>query len=174
MRSALPGLLLLLALPASAEIYKYLDASGKPVFSDQPPPTGVAAEKIELPPPSAIASPPSAPQPADKPGEASAEIRYSRLELTGIPDDGALRANNGSFSVGVSLEPGLHPGHSLRLLVDGQPYGQSSRTPRFEVTNLARGEHSLAVEVLAEGRPLQRSAPHTFTVQRVHRRPSAR
>ena len=38
MRSALPGLLLLLlALPAGAQIYKSLDANGNPVFSSQPP-----------------------------------------------------------------------------------------------------------------------------------------
>lgn len=168
MRSALPGLLLLLALPAGAEIYKYLDANGNPVFSSQPP-EGVTAEKVELPAPSIVTPPPSPPE-AAKPKEQPAELRYSRLELTGIADGESLRANNGSFSVDVAIEPKLRPGHSLRLLLDGQPYGQPGRTTRLELVNVDRGEHSLEVEVLAGERSLQKSAPILFTVQRVHRR----
>jgi len=41
--------LLTLALPASAQIYKYTDTNGNTVFSDQPP-TGKEAEAIELSP----------------------------------------------------------------------------------------------------------------------------
>lgn len=167
MRSALPGLLLLLALPAGAEIYKYLDANGNPVFSSQPP-EGVAAEKVELPAPSIVAPQPPSPQEAAKPKD-QPEIRYTRLELTGIPDGESLRANNGSFSVDVAIEPRLRPGHSLRLLLDGQPYGQPARTTRLELVNVDRGEHSLEVEVLAGERSLQKSALILFTVQRVHR-----
>ncbi|GAB3380116.1 DUF4124 domain-containing protein [Azotobacter armeniacus] len=169
MRSALPGLLLLLALPAGAEIYKYLDANGNPVFSSQPP-EGVAAEKVELPAPSIVAPPPPSQPEAAKRKEQPGEIRYTRLELTGIPDGESLRANNGSFSVDVAIEPKLRPGHSLRLLLDGQPYGQPSQTTRLELVNIDRGEHSLAVEVLADDRSLQQSAPLQFTVQRTHRR----
>lgn len=167
MRSALPGLLLLLALPAGAEIYKYLDANGNPVFSSQPP-EGVAAERVELPAPSIVAPQPPSPQEAAKPKD-QPEIRYTRLELTGIPDGESLRANNGSFSVDVAIEPRLRPGHSLRLLLDGQPYGQPARTTRLELVNVDRGEHSLEVEVLAGEHSLQKSVPILFTVQRVHR-----
>lgn len=169
MRSALPGLLLLLALPADAQIYKYLDANGNPVFSSQPP-EGVAAEKVELPAPSIVApQPPSQPEAAKpKTQEPSGEIRYTRLELTGIADGESLRANNGSFSVEVTIEPKLRPGHSLRLLLDGQPYGQPGRSTHLELVNLDRGEHSLEVEVLADERSLQKSAPLLFTLQRVH------
>ncbi|WP_349618455.1 DUF4124 domain-containing protein [Azotobacter salinestris] len=169
MRSILSGLLLLLALPAGAEIYKYLDANGNPVFSNQPP-EGVAAEKVELPAPSIVTPPPPAPADAAKRKEQAAEAHYSRLELTGIPDGESLRANNGSFSVDVAIEPMLRPGHSLRLLLDGQPYGQPGRVTRLQLVNVDRGEHSLAVEVLAGDRALQQSAPLVFTVQRVHRR----
>lgn len=168
MRSALPGLLLLLALPAGAEIYRYLDADGTPVFSNQPP-KGVDAEKIELPPPSIVAPlPPGQPE-ATRRKEQPEEIRYTRLELTGIPDGESLRANNGSFSVDVAIEPKLQSGHSLRLLLDGQPYGQPSRSTRLGLVNIDRGEHSLAVEVLADDRPIQQSVPLVFTVQRAHR-----
>lgn len=169
MRSAfaLPGLLLLLALPAGAQIYKYLDANGNPVFSSQPP-EGVAAEKVELPAPSIVSPPPPRPPAPAKPKEPADETRYTRLELTGIADGESLRANNGSFSVEVAIEPRLRPGHSLRLLLDGQPYGQPGRSTHLELVNLDRGEHSLEVEVLADERSLQKSAPLLFTLQRVH------
>src|SRR5688572_7316594 len=122
MRPILAGLLLVLALPAAAQIYKYTDANGNTVFTNQPP-EGTASEKVELPPTNAIqVQPPSAPV-SDSTGTELQAV-YQVLELTDIPDEEALRANNGTFSVSVRLEPRLQPGHSLRLRLDGQPYGQ--------------------------------------------------
>ncbi|MCY1202032.1 hypothetical protein D9M68_508150 [compost metagenome] len=166
MRLIISCLLLAAALPAAAQIYKYTDANGNTVFTNQPP-DGTASEKVELPPTNAIqAQPPG--QPAEKEASAEQVASYQVLELTDIPDEEALRANNGTFSVGVHLEPRLRPGHSLRLRLDGQPYGQPANVPRLQVVNADRGEHSLAVDVLAGTTVVQSSAPVTFTVQRVN------
>ena len=166
MRHLLTCLLLCLALPVGAQIYKYTDANGNTVFTNQPP-DGVAAENVELPPTNTLDMqvPRTPPAPSSDPEQAAP---YRVLQLTDLPDDGALRANAGSFSVGVQLEPALAPTHRLRLLLDGQPYGQPSSSTRLPLSNVARGEHSLAVEVLSAGRSLQQSAPVTFTVQRVN------
>lgn len=165
MRLVTISLLLVLPLTASAQIYKYFDEKGNPVFSNQPP-ENAAAKKVELPPPNTVAPPaPTQPQPAKQKEEK--ESRYSRLELTGIPDDEALRANDGTFSVGVLIEPRLRPGHSLRLVLDGQPYGSPSQTPLLQLNNIPRGEHRLAVEVLEKGHVVQQSAPVSFIIQRV-------
>jgi hypothetical protein len=166
MRPILAGLLLVLALPAAAQIYKYTDANGNTVFTNQPP-EGTASEKVELPPTNAIqVQPPSAPV-SDSTGTELQAV-YQVLELTDIPDEEALRANNGTFSVSVRLEPRLQPGHSLRLRLDGQPYGQAVNVPRLQLVNVDRGDHSLAVDVLSGTRLVQSSAPITFTVQRVN------
>ncbi|MCY1533387.1 hypothetical protein D9M68_687110 [compost metagenome] len=93
---------------------------------------------------------------------------YSTLRLTDLPSDEALRANNGTFSVNVQVAPRLASSHRLRLLLDGQPYGQASNVPRLQLTNIDRGEHSLAVEVLSGDQSIQQSATVTFTVQRVN------
>jgi len=49
MRQCLALLLLVFALPAAAQIYKYTDASGNTAYSNQPP-NGTKAETVELPP----------------------------------------------------------------------------------------------------------------------------
>lgn len=167
MRPLLICLLLSLALPASAQIYKYTDANGNTVFTDQPP-EGQASESVELPATNSVSMPaPSAPA-APLSDTTAQAAPYSTLQLTGLPDDEAMRTNNGTFSVGVTIEPRLANNHRLRLLLDGKPYGQPSNVPRLQVSNADRGEHSLAVEVLSGEHSIQQSATSTFTVQRVN------
>jgi hypothetical protein len=168
MRRILTCLLLTLALPASAQIYTYTDANGNTVFTDQLP-QGQAAQSVELPATNTVEmSAPSVPASGSREVEQQAPSPYSTLTLTDLPTDEALRANNGTFSVGVHLEPRLASSHRLRLLLDGQPYGQPSNVPRLQLTNVERGEHHLAVEVLSGNTPIQQSATVTFTVQRVN------
>ncbi len=167
MRRTLTCLLLILALPVSAQIYKYTDANGNTVFTNQPP-EGTKAESVEL-------KPINTSTPAAAPANDSSEPRlselpqnpYQILELRDLPNEEALRANNGTFSVGVTIEPRLGPGHTLRLLLDGKPYGQPSNVPRLQLTEVDRGEHSIAVAVMQGERIVQQSETRTFTVQRV-------
>jgi hypothetical protein len=170
MRYLLPCCLMLsLALPAMAQVYKYTDAAGNVVFSDQPP-DGVKAEQVNVPPPNTVSAPaPSAQPPSAESAEPrAARAPYSRLELTGLPEEGgALRANSGDFSVGVTLQPPLMPGHGLRLMMDGQPYAENASASGFVLNEIDRGQHSLVVEVVANDQVIQRSDEYVFTVQRV-------
>lgn len=171
MRQSLALVLLLLALPAVAQIYKYTDANGNTAFSNQPP-DGTKAETVDLPPLNSVggAAPapplpsPSQNQPQPQPSSAS----YQTLQLTDLPNDEALRANNGSFIIGVMIQPRLQPGHQLQLVVDGKPYGQPTNVPRVQVTELDRGEHSLSVQVLQGTQVVQQSQTINLTVQRAH------
>ena len=166
MRLLTACLLCTLALPAMAQIYKYTDTNGNTVFTNQPP-EGQSTEAVNLPPTNTVEA--QKPAVIEKPSDPQTTgPAYKALALTDIPTDEALRANNGTFSVGVQIEPRLMPGHTLRLLLDGQPYGQPSNVPRLQVINADRGEHSLAVEVLSGERQIQQSTPVTFTVQRVN------
>jgi hypothetical protein len=165
MRLLTACLLCTLALPAAAQIYKYTDSNGNTVFTNQPP-EGQATESVELPPTNTVeAQKPVVTEQPEQP--ASDQPPYSELNLTDIPSDEALRANNGTFSVGVNITPRLAPGHRFRLLLDGQPYGQASNVPRLQLTNVDRGEHSLAVEIISGERQIQQSPTVTFTVQRI-------
>ena len=95
---------------------------------------------------------------------------YSVLALDELTDGQALRANNGSFSVGVQIQPPLQATPRLRLLLDGQPYGPASGTTQWHLQNIDRGEHSLAVQVLATDKVIQQSPTLRFTVLRVRKR----
>lgn len=164
------GLLLILpliALPAVAQIYRYTDADGNAAYSNQPP-DGVKSQAVELPPLNQVErQPPALPEPQTAP-RTDNSAAYAILELTGLPTEEALRANNGTFTVGVQIQPRLQGPHLLRLLLDGQPYGQPSNVPRLQLVNIDRGEHHLAVQVLAGETVVQQSPTVTFTVQRVH------
>jgi hypothetical protein len=168
MRSCLICLLLLVALPAGAQIYKYTDAAGNTAYSSQKP-EGIKAETVELPPLNSIESQPRiAPGPSKQaPAAMPQQPPYAVLELTGLPSEEALRANGGSFTVGVHLEPKLFGDDLLQLVLDGQPYGQPSNVPVMQLVDIDRGDHSLAVQVLNNGAVLQTSAAQTFTVQRI-------
>ena len=178
MRLVFATVLLVAALPVTAQIYQYTDAKGNTIFTDQPP-MGVDTNTVEL------QSTNSLPAPARSKPKASSNInadtdseeieaaehitRYSLLKLSGLPDDEAVRTNNGSFTVQVQISPELASQHRLQLVVDGKPYGTASSSSSVSVENLERGEHRLAVQVLIDNnKVMQSSAEQTISVQRVH------
>lgn len=168
MRSCIICLLLAVALPASAQIYKYTDAAGNTAYSSQKP-EGIKAETVELQPLNSIESQPRTAPGASRqtPTVVPHQPPYAVLELTGLPNAEALRANGGNFTVGVHLEPKLFGDDLLQLVLDGQPYGQPSNVPYMQLVDIDRGDHSLAVQVLNNGTVMQTSATQTFTVQRI-------
>jgi len=162
-------ILLLIALPAAAQIYKYTDADGHTAYSNQPP-DGVTAQPVDLPPLNSVQpQSPGNPAPPAKAGNREPpQGAYEVLELTGLPTTEALRANNGTFTVNVLIKPRLQGPHLFRLLLDDQPYGQPGNLPALQLVNLDRGLHSLAVQVIDGQTVIQQSPTVTFTVQRVH------
>ena len=161
-------ILLLIALPAAAQIYKYTDANGNTAYSNQPP-DGVRAQPVELPPLNSV-EPQAAPKPPTQSNtREQANSVYEVLELTGLPTTEALRANNGTFTVNVLIKPRLQGPHLFRLVLDDQPYGQPGNVPILQLVNIDRGLHSLAVQVIDGDTVVQQSPSVTFTVQRVHK-----
>jgi len=163
-------ILLLIVLPATAQIYKYTDANGATAYSNQPP-DGVSAQPVELPPLNSVERQPAGEAaPATEAGRKEEPHKtYEELELTGLPGTEALRANNGTFTVTALIKPHLQGHHLLRLLLDGQPYGQPGNVPTLQLVNIDRGEHHLAVQVIDGENVVQQSPAVTFTVQRVHK-----
>lgn len=169
MRPLLLLLLLSFMFPVMAQIYKYTDAAGNTAYSNQPP-DGVDARTVDLPPINSIERQPPIDPAQPLAGNDTEPVRrtYEILELSGLPTTEALRANNGTFTVNVLIRPRLQGSHLLRLLLDGQPYGQPGNVPSLQLVNIDRGEHRLAVQVIEGEKVVQQSPATTVTVQRVH------
>ena len=169
MRCIFSIILLITALPVSAQMYQYTDANGRRVYTDQPP-MGVSASNIELSTvnsvPATVRQPSSTALKVDSASKHSSF--YSQLQIIGLPTEQTIRANDGSFTLQVEIIPKLANEHRLQLLIDGKPYGATSHSTTLSVENLDRGEHRLAVQVLANDQVIQRSAEHTIYLQRMH------
>lgn len=160
-RQAAAILLLATALPALGGIYSYTDAEGNRIFTDRP--TGQAVEEVQLKPSNSMAAQPTpAPRVVQPPKPQEATIRY-QLQILSPAADEAIRNNAGSVSVTVQAEPALQPGHAYQVLLDGQPFGAPGEETTFELSNVDRGTHQLAVAVVdAQERVLQQSESRPF------------
>ncbi|MGH8436854.1 MAG: DUF4124 domain-containing protein [Pseudomonas sp.] len=158
--------LLLIGLPVAAEVYTYIDNEGNRVFTDQPKPGN--AKRIELAPSNSMPTN-STPPPAPVQAAPATPPAYQLLRILIPEPDATIRdGSSGDLIVTATSEPGLLAGHNYRLLLDGQTVGGPSRSPVFPLSNLARGTHQLAVEILdSNGRTLERTPNQPVHVLRI-------
>jgi hypothetical protein len=157
---------LLLALPASAQVFTYIDAQGNRVFTDQPKPGN--AKRVPLATSNRMSVPDSAPARSAKKPEQKPLFHYDLLRILVPEPDATVRSTAGEIIVSITSEPGLQKGHRYRLLLDGQPTAEPGISPVFPLTNIDRGTHQLSVEVLDEhGRTVERTANQPFHMQRM-------
>ncbi|WP_324732090.1 DUF4124 domain-containing protein [Pseudomonas paeninsulae] len=157
--------LLLLSLPAAAQVYTYIDAEGNRVFTDQPRQSN--AERIELTPSNNMPSLPAAAPPAPV-ATTARQPTYQVLRILFPEPDTTIRDSAGNLIVTASSEPALQSGHSFRLLLDGQATGETGRSPVFPLENIDRGTHQLAVEIVdAQGRTLERTPSQPLHMLRI-------
>lgn len=171
MRSLVLLTLALIAVPGAAQPYTYTDEAGTAHYTDTPG-RNVLSEPVVLPPlnrlPARVISPEADPLAVLPERESHpAAFKYTVLEVSGLPEGQAVRANNGTFSVQVRIEPALREEHRIQLVLDGKPYGMPGRSGEFELVNIDRGEHRLAVHALGRNTVVQRSAEVMFHLQRV-------
>ncbi|WP_027897108.1 DUF4124 domain-containing protein [Zestomonas thermotolerans] len=161
--------LALLSLPAAAQVYTYIDAEGNRVFTDRP--QSQNAQRLNLAPTNSMPAPKAGtprpmPEPAAPP-QPTPSYQLLRILLP-EPDAAVQNGTSGDLIVTATSEPALLPGHFYRLLLDGEPVGAPSRSPVFHVTNIDRGTHQIAVEILdAEGRTLERTPSQPVHILRL-------
>jgi hypothetical protein len=158
--------LLLASLPISAQVYTYIDAEGNRVYTDQP--RSKNAQRIELAPSNSM----TAPQPLYAPPAAAStpepSQRYQVLRILVPQPDATVRENSGNLIVTVSSEPALLPGHSYRLLLNGNETGKTGPSPVFPLEHIDRGTHQLAVEIIdSQGRIIERTPSQPFHLHRM-------
>lgn len=145
----------------------YVDAQGNRVFTDQP--KSGNAKRVPLTKSNRIAANPNSAAPllAQSSPEVQALLHYEVLRILIPEPDATIRSNTGEVIVSATNEPALQPGHSYRLLLDGQPTAEPGLSPVFPLSNIDRGSHTLSVEILDEqGRIVERTANQPFHMQR--------
>lgn len=158
MRTACLLLLMMLAAPASAEVYRYVDEQGVVHYTDKPP--GRDAKPATLPPlhtyPAGRPPEPDAPSAPETPASAG----KLQVRIDAPAPDQTFRDPSGSVSVSASVSPALPGGHGLIYYVDGSAATpEPVQTTGFTLSGLERGEHRIAVAVVdGDGREVARSA----------------
>ncbi|MDO9616283.1 MAG: DUF4124 domain-containing protein [Pseudomonas sp.] len=165
MRNLLFCGLMLLALPAFAQVYTYIDGEGNRVFTDKP--KSGNAERVELSPSNSMPTIQTQTAPViEAPPEPSQ--RYSLLRILVPQPDATIRDSAGNLIVSINSEPKLFPLHSYRLLLDGVQVGETGSSPVFPLENIDRGTHQLAVEIIdQQGRIIERTPTQPFHMLRI-------
>jgi hypothetical protein len=159
---------------SEGEVYKSTDANGAPSFSDKPSP---GAEKITVAPVQTFSTPNGnvqTTQPASPSNlPAVADTSYQELSIvspqvdqypagsepTG-PQGATVWSNDGTLAVGLSLEPGLHTGDTLQLLVNGQVVQESTSSTTLTATGLDPNQYSISAQVIGPDKQVKiTSAP---------------
>jgi hypothetical protein len=168
------GLAVILGLPVqAAEIYRTVDAEGNVVFTDIPPrEDDQNAEQIIIENPNSFVvdeAIPNADEWIVEPEDGQEEeppFSYLALEIVAPADDEPVRENAGNITVVTNIHPRLQRGHRTRLLMDGTVVQEGSQGS-FDLANVDRGTHTIAVEIVDErGQVLIRSEQSTFHMLR--------
>src|SRR5688572_29905413 len=143
MRTTLLVLLLLAsAASASESVWRWVDSDGVTHYSDRPVP---GATKIELRSSNQINTAGPTPSSASETQPEPAVVEtYRAFEVsTPIPEQ-AIINTGGQVSIALRLDPALRPGHTVSVLLDGQPVsGSPGSALQYTAADVPRGEHTI-------------------------------
>ncbi len=171
------ALALLAAVPTLAgegRIFRTVDEHGNVVFTDIPPrEDDENAEQIIVETPNSFEVEEAIPAAQDQwivepeDAETEAPFRYDTLQIVSPADDEPVRENAGNVTIVTNVNPRLQSGHRMRLLMGGAVV-QEGAQGSFSLTNVDRGTHRIALEIVdGEGNVLIRSPESTFHMLRV-------
>ena len=161
---------LLLASSAVAQAYRWVDENGVVHYSDRPQ---EGAERIILPKANTTTVRTYGNRQAgnqDNAASAAAEqqqqqpFSYESLEISSPSAEETLWNIEGTLNVSLAVQPGLQPGHRVRVYFDGEARDVSGTT--FTIDEVWRGVHNIQAEIVDEtGKLMIRSKPNRFYVQ---------
>lgn len=151
-----------------ADVYRWVDEAGNPVFTDTPV---EGAEKLELGEPTIVPAQ-VVPRRTERlsPEQESEEesAGYKALSIAS-PSDGATIRNVRDIPVGVRLEPGLRAGHKIQFLLDGSDHGEPVAGTSTVLSDIDRGEHQVGATLIDEqGEVLLNADPVTIYLHQTH------
>ena len=166
-------ILLAVSVCAQAELFKWEDAEGNIIYSDQPPP-GVEKKEHQvdekaLPP---IITTPAlkTPEPVadDKSNQTESPERYKNISIVVPEHDTAVRQNAGNVLIKVAIEPYLfnERGDLLAIYIDDIEVARG-RDLTVQLVEVDRGTHVIRAEIEdANGSVIKKASPVTFTLLR--------
>lgn len=164
----LTGITLLLSAPASAEVYRQVDAQGNVTYTDEPS-DQAPAEEVKIRPVTTVTLP--KPETVREPEQLREEVEaegaaYSNVRFTAPADQQAFHSGSGDMSFEVTSSPGLRDGHKYEVTLDGQPVGQSV-SGSVSVRNVYRGTHEAGVSIVnSNGVTVKTGETISFTIHR--------
>ncbi|EGU40519.1 MULTISPECIES: DUF4124 domain-containing protein [Vibrio] len=161
-------------------VYTWVDEDGVLHFSDTP--TGEGAKSLELPDVQA-----SAPAPKFEPSKPVDDQASSTLPSQELPKtqqterevpaplaltmltpihDQTIRSNRGFISIQIELNRKLGIGEQLQLMLDGRRYGAPQTQPNWQLKDIDRGTHTIAIQAHRSGKLIASTSPVTVYLHR--------
>jgi hypothetical protein len=169
------ALVMSVANPLPAQVYKTVDEDGNVVYTDQPPKDGSAP--LELRPLSVIEAPeyakPAQPAPATDEGGDGQEMslrylrkNYADFAIVAPQAEETVWQPESIVTVAWNTRYQLQPGMQVTVSVDG--VAQTTTTEQMvPLAGLERGEHTVTAELTdAQNRRIASAEPVTFFVRR--------
>jgi hypothetical protein len=144
------ALALMPSMGTADSMYKWVDAQGNVHYSDKPAP---GATKIDVPKaptftPPQVAAPEGTHREGVHRGDASpqgpAASGYTAISISS-PQDQQTLWNVPSVTVSVSINPGLQPGDSVTITLDGASKVVNGTSATFD--DVDRGQHTITASV---------------------------
>lgn len=136
-----------------ADIYKVTNADGSVIYTDQPPDDADNAS-VELLKPTTTNRVPglNIRNPEAVPTDTiDAKPEQKSVTIVSPQDQTTIPMGAGHFTVTADVSPELAPDESLELMMDGEPVGEATANPVWDLRFVIRGEHKLEVSRLDGG-----------------------
>lgn len=151
----------LIAVTAQADqVYKMVKPDGSVVFSDEP---FEGSEAVDVKPlPTFDMKPVNVQSLSKNPESTPKGPMYEKLVITNPANDTVVRNNEGVLSLQISIAPTLQAGHGIVIIQDGKKVEGPSQKTAFMISNVFRGSHQFAAQIVDEsGKVLKSSSPVT-------------
>ncbi len=176
MKLLLVSVLCLMIVNANAELFKWKDADGNTIFSDQPPPDQknceLEVEKQSLPKVNTLpaleinnGTRTSVPK-----NTGEDRVVYKNLAIISPVNDSEVRENSGKVTISVRVEPDnfAERGHQLVIYMDGIEVSKGNSTA-IMLDNVDRGTHEIKASIINHsGFVIKETRNTTFTLHRYH------
>lgn len=133
-----------------ADIYKWVDSQGNVHFTDTP---FSGARKLNIPDAQVYSSPVPEPIASEK-----LRSKYSmknkiiyKIVIVQPDNEATIRNNQGAIAITVRVEPDLLSGDQVQIIFDGRPWGKPQANLLFLFSNIDRGVHTIAAQIMNNG-----------------------